>query len=65
MTEAVKPDFEYFMGVLYKGYCGKCGRIMFIYEPVAWLRENLKACKYCGTPVLIPEDLQDRIERKY
>ena len=28
--EPATPDLEYFMGVLYKGYCGACGRLMFI-----------------------------------
>lgn len=58
---AVEPDFEYFMGALYTGYCGACGRMMFTGgATAAKLRENLKVCKWCGTPVKIPEDLKDR-----
>lgn len=62
---AIEPDFEYFLGVLYTGYCGSCGRMLFTGgATAAQLRGGLKSCRWCGVPVKITDDLPDRVERK-
>ena len=52
--EPATPDLEYFMGVLYKGYCGACGRLMFIAGngmTAEQIKERYPACRWCERPV--------------
>lgn len=59
--EKETPTFYYFMGVLWRGYCGACGRMLFTGGANASaLRKQLKVCPWCDIPVKIPDDLQDR-----
>ena len=63
---AEKPEFEYFLGVLWTGFCGRCGRMLFTGGATKeQLKKSLRECRYCKTPVHIPDDLADRKERQY
>ena len=62
MTEAVKavPDIEYFYGMPYKYFCGKCGRcIMITGDGIAAVKAVVKKCRWCGTEVNWEDVKQD------
>jgi len=47
-----KPELEYFFNVLYKGFCGHCGRILFTGgDLVDNLKKTITSCKYCNYQV--------------
>jgi len=51
---SAKPDIEYFYGVPVKGFCGSCGRCLFLVKKGQTKEDLMKLvteCKYCGSEV--------------
>ena len=52
--QSAKPDIEYFYNIPVKGFCGSCGRCLFLVkrgQTKEDLMKLVKACKYCGRVV--------------
>ena len=48
------PDLEMFFGVIYKAFCGKCGRMLFTggsFRTEAAAAEQVWKCQHCGCKV--------------
>ena len=51
---SAKPDIEYFFGIPVKGFCGSCGRCLFLVKRGQTKEDLMKLvtdCKYCGCGV--------------
>ena len=51
---SAKPDIEYFYGLPIKGFCGACGRCLFLTkrdQTKEDLEKLVTSCKYCGCGV--------------
>lgn len=50
----VKPEFEMFFGIPYKGYCGNCEKLLWTcgrYLTVEDAKKCIQTCPHCGTEV--------------
>lgn len=60
MDTQYKVEYEWFFGMAYKGFCGKCGRILFTGGAFAQARSQIKKCPHCGAVI----DWEDRNEKQ-
>lgn len=63
----MKPEVEYFFGVPYKCYCGKCGRILTtgavaIGQMKNWME---RACPWCGVAIDTVDEAGNDQEEKH
>jgi len=49
-NDGAMPELEMFFGIIYAGYCGSCGRMMFTggsFRTKQEASEQIKACPWC------------------